>query len=214
MKTSRCWLWVVMVLLLGCGLTSVVLAGGKAAAKDPATSSFSKEWDILFRLAGKWKIEESYTKNQWTPDGGSGTGTVDIKKRLGGTILVGDYKNRSKDPDLVVEGMSVFTYDPEDKVYRYWWFSSRKSAVEEFVGRYDSKSNSLVFTRPSPGLPEGVTDRYIFKFKNERTIVSKMEFGVKPKKYELILTTTYTSKKKRGDDLKKPAVSAKRASRM
>ena len=74
--------------------------------------------------------------------------------------------------------------------------------------------DSLVFTRPSPSRPEGVTDRYTFRFKEEGTIVFKMEFGIAPKKRDLVLTTTYTLKKKGGEDKKKPQVSPKRASRM
>lgn len=218
MKTSRYRFWLAMVLLLGCSLTSALLAGGKAgAAKDPADSSSSRELDILFRLAGRWKIEERYTKNQYTPDGGSGKGSATIKKSLGGNFLVGDYASRSRDLNQAVEGMSVFTYDPEEAVYRYWWFSNNNSQVQEFVGSYDSKSNSLVFTRdlPASDSTETLTDRYTFKFKDEATIVFTMEFGITPKRHELILTTTYTSKnKKSGDDNKKPAVSPKRVGRL
>lgn len=217
MKTSRHCLWLAMVLLLGFALTSAVLAGGKAgAAKDPADSSSSEELDILFRLAGRWKIEERYTKNQYTPAGGSGKGSATIKKSLGGKFLVGDYASRSRDLNQTVEGMSVFTYDPEEAVYRYWWFSNNNSQVQEFVGSYDSKSNSLVFTRdlPASDSTDTLTDRYTFKFKDEATIVFKMEFGITPKKHELILTTTYTSKKKSGEDKKKQQVAPKRVGRL
>lgn len=216
MSTSRSRWRLVMVLLLGCGLTSAVRAGGKAGtAKDPRSGSSSKELDILFRLAGRWNLEEKYAKNEGTPKGGSGTGKADIKKKLGGRFLIGDYKTRSKDLNLVVDGMSVFTYDSDEAVYRYWWFSNMNSQVQEFVGTYDSRSDALVFTRPSPGLPEGVTDRYSFKFKDEGTIVFKMEFGITPKRHELVLTTTYTSKsKKSADDKKNMQPAAKRVGRL
>ncbi len=210
MKSAKSVLCGSALVLLGFGLTSLAFAGGKPG-KDQSGST-SKELDILFRLAGRWKVEEQYPAPEGESEGAKGKGDAILKKELAGTYLIGEYRSKSKEMGTDVEGHAVFTYDPDggSEPYRYWWFDNYGNAYA-FTGQFHNREKTLVFTREEIDAEtnDSFTDRRTFKFKDPDTVVYTWEEGTGNKDYQLILTAIYTRKgKKSGVD--KPKAAPKR----
>ena len=92
----------------------------------------------------------------------------------------------------------IFAYDPESKMYRYWWFDNY-GQVRQFEGRYSSAKNAIVFLydHTDPDTNVALQDRYTYKFNTDDEIEFTMEFGTGPRQYEKMLTVTYTRKGKK-----------------
>jgi len=194
-----------------CSMASVVvvawaLAGAHgsktcAAADEPGTTAsnpgVSKELDILFRLAGRWRIEEDYPPTDKLPEGAKGKGTAEFKRSLEDSCIIGDYKSRSREMDTDVEGHAIFGYDTRGGEYRYWWFDNYGNA-NSFTGKFNPRKNALIFTRKFSDDPQDATmERHTFAFDKQDTVVFTMEFGTEPSDYDVMLTTTYLRKSKK-----------------
>ena len=98
MKRTNVVLWGLVL-----GLTGLWLGTAASAADKPKKGAGSKsgsaasEFDILFRLAGRWKVAEQYPAGEGEEEGPTGKGDVILKKELGKTYLLGSYGTKSTD---------------------------------------------------------------------------------------------------------------------
>jgi len=167
--------------------------------KDIANSNSGV--DVLFKLAGRWKLEEEYPKGSGDDEAPKGKGDANYKKSLDNTFLIGDYKSKCKDLSFNVKGHAIFTYDEDEETYRYWWFDNYGASME-FEGEYKSSGNTLIFTRESEGQDgETFIDKHTFKFNQDGTVKFTIDSGKSDKKPSRMITTTYSKKgsKKNGD---------------
>ncbi len=197
MKRTNVVLWGLVLGLTGLWLSAAVLAGDKPKKGAGSKSgSAATELDILFRLAGRWKVAEQYPAAEGEEKGPEGKGTVILKKALGKTYLIGTYGTKCKDLGTDVKGHMVFTYVPDSGTdsYRFWWFSNYGQQYE-FVGHATNNNRALVFTREdaSADPDKPITDRRTFTFKGEDEVVYTWEKG-SGKKFREVMTATYTRK--------------------
>ncbi len=215
MKRTNVALWGLVLGLTGLWLGTVASAGDKPTKGAGSKSgSAAAELDILFRLAGRWKVAEQYPAGEGEKEGPKGKGDVLLKKELGKTYLIGSYGTKSKDLGIEVEGHMVFTYVPDSGTdsYRFWWFDNYGNHLD-FVGHVTNNNRALVFTREDASAdPDNpVTDRRTFTFKGEDEVVYTWEKG-EGKKFREVMTATYTRKGKKSEP-KQPTVVPKRAMR-
>ncbi len=214
MKRTNVVLWGLVLGLTGLWLSTAALAGDKPKKGAGSKSgSASAELDVLFRLAGRWKVAEQYPAGEGEKEGSTGKGDVILKKELGKMYLIGTYGTKSKDLDIEVKGHMVFTYVPDSGTdsYRFWWFDNYLNQLE-FVGHVTNNNRALVFTREdaSSDPDNPITDRRTFTFKGEDEVVYTWEKG-NGKKLREVMTATYTRKGKKTEP--KPAVAPKRVMR-
>jgi len=214
MKRTNVVLWGLVLGLAGLWLGTAALAGDKPKKGAGSKSdSASAELDILFRLAGRWKVAEQYPAGEGEEEGPTGKGDVILKKELGKTYLIGMYGTKSKDLGIEVKGHMVFTYVPDSgpDSYRFWWYDNYGKHLD-FVGHVTTNNRALVFTREdaSADSDNPITDRRTFTFKGEDEVVYTWENG-NGKKFREVMTATYTRKGKKTES--KPAIAPKRVMR-
>lgn len=215
MKRTNVMLWGLVLVLAGLGLNAGALAGDKTqkgtASKAGSTSA---ELDILFRLAGRWKVEEQYPAAEGEEEGPKGKGDVLLKTELDKTHLIGSYGTKCKELGTDVRGHMVFAHVPDSgsDSYRFWWFSNY-GQHDEFVGRATNNNRALVFTREdASGDPDNpATDRRTFRFNGEDEVQYTWEKG-SGKKYRTVMTATYTRKGKKSET-QQPVIPKKRVMR-
>ena len=197
MKRTNVALWGLVLGLTGLWLGTAVLAGDKSKkGAGTKSGSASAELDILFRLAGRWKVAEQYPAAEGEEEGPKGKGDVILKKELGKTYLIGSYGTKCKDLSIEVKGHMIFTYVPDSGTdsYRFWWFDNYGKHLD-FVGRVTGNNRALVFTREDTSAdPDNpITDRRTFTFKGDDEVVYTWEKG-SGKQFREIMTATYTRK--------------------
>lgn len=215
MKRTNVVLWGLVLGLTGLLLSTAALAGDKSKkGKGSKSVSAASELNILFRLAGRWKVAEEYPAAEGEKEGPKGKGTVILKKELGKTYLIGDYGTRCKDLGIEVKGHMVFTYVPDSGTdpYRFWWFDNYGHQYE-FDGHATNNNRALVFTREDPSAdPENPTiDRRTFTFSGEDEVVYIWEKGTGKNMTEK-LKATYTRKGKK-TEAKEVKIAPKRVMR-
>ena len=215
MKRTNVVLWGLVLGLAGLCFSAGALAGDKAK-KGSKSGSASTELDILFRLAGRWKVVEQYPAAEGEEQGPKGKGTAILKKDLSKTYLIGSYATKCRGTDLNIDlkGHMVFTYVPDvgKDSYRFWWFDNY-GHQHEFVGHATNNNRALVFTREEPtGDPDDpIIDRRTFTFNGEDEIVYTWEKGMGKNLTEK-MTATYTRKGSRTES-KEVKVAPKRVMR-
>ncbi len=215
MKRTKVVLWGLVLGLTGLWLGAGALAGDKQKKGTGSKSgSASSELDILFRLAGRWSVEEQYPAAEGEEEGPKGKGAVILKKELGKRYLIGSYGTKSKDLGIEVKGHMIFTYVPDSGTdsYRFWWFDNYNNHLD-FVGRVTNNNRALVFAREDTSTdPDNpITDRRTFTFKGEDEVVYTWEKS-EGKKFREVMTATYTRKGKKSEP-KQPTVAPKRVMR-
>ncbi len=191
--------------LVGSSFGVALLSGAEpdGDARDRATRGSASGPEILFRLVGRWKIEEAYPPMEGEKNGATGKGDAIFKKELDDTFLFGDYRSKSRALGTDVEGRAIFSFDPDaaGDPYGYWWFDNYGNAIN-FAGRFSTKDHALVFTREvtDSETNDKYIDRRTFKFASEDEVIFTWEEGTGRKDFELILTTTYTRKGKKEDN--------------
>ncbi len=207
MKRTNVVLWGLVLGLTGLWLSAGALAGDKPKKGAGSKSgSASAELDILFRLAGRWKVAEQYPAAEGEEEGPKGKGDVILKKELGKTYLIGNYGTKCKELGIDVKGHMVFTYVPDSGTdsYRFWWFDNYGHQYE-FVGHATSNNRALVFTREEPTADpdDPIIDRRTFTFKGEDEVVYTWEKGMgKNLKEKMTATDTRKGSKTESKDIK------------
>lgn len=87
--------------------------------KHEPAADLPAELKVLDRMIGEWNLVHIQKPAAWTPGGGRTTSKIERQWILDGrfvmeTAIVSDGR----------ENMSLFGFDPQNKVYRGWWFSS------------------------------------------------------------------------------------------
>src|SRR5712692_3761717 len=136
-KTAR------LTTILAAGLVSfAAFAQEKPATKkkaaEPAGMPMPKpaaEMKELRDFIGVWTSDEKFEPSPMMPPGGTGTGTNTTRLGPGGFSVLMD--QRSKSAMGPFSGHGVFTWDPNDKVYRFVWTDSMTPGVVIETGRKD-----------------------------------------------------------------------------
>lgn len=129
---------------------------GAVAAKEPARSAELKQLD---RFLGTWKTEYRLPKAEWTPEEKSGSATMVFTRELGGQMV----RERTKHADGT-ENTFLTMFDPQQKQYRAWWFSST-GQVNNSTGSWDDAAKA--FTWKLSG-PDGLTSTAQHRFVGEK----------------------------------------------
>ena len=87
--------------------------------KHEPAADLPAELKVLDRMIGEWNLVHIQKPAAWTPDGGRTTSKIERQWILDcrfvmETAIVSDGR----------ENMSLFGFDPQNKGYRSWWFSS------------------------------------------------------------------------------------------
>lgn len=105
-------------------LIASLIAGSVQAqeAASPAPAAAAPDAGKIPLWEGTWKAEAKFEKSERTPDGGTSTGTVTVRKGLLGTTWFSDY---SYTGDLGPwEGHMVMAHDKDTQKWSAWWFDS------------------------------------------------------------------------------------------
>lgn len=87
-----------------------------------AASSPLPEHARLAALAGEWNGEEVVFPSRWT-EGGPATSRVVARMDLNGFYLIQD-SAQMRDGKQVFATHGIFTYDPDDRTYKLFWYDS------------------------------------------------------------------------------------------
>ena len=98
-------------------------------------------------LAGIWKCEEKMYPSQWDPKGGMATGHVRSHVAAGGFVVTGDYE-QERDGKKTFQGLSVFSYDAQEKCYLLHWWDSMGMPAEVFRGNFEGANLVLISKNP------------------------------------------------------------------
>lgn len=104
------------------------------------------EHEVLAKLAGKWSGPETMMPSPWSPERQERRGSIDARV-LEGFFVVSDYVQKAGD-DVTFRGHGVYSFDPQAKEYRMYWFDSMGGAGAVASGRYEG--NRLTFLNRSP----------------------------------------------------------------
>jgi len=127
-------------------------AGGASTGSRP-------EMHRLFRaFLGQWSVRENFERNEYSPGGGSRTGTVTFTVGAGGSALIEDYHANGSAGRLDIT--AVVWWDPGSRTYRK--FSCRSSGTCAMRGAAHWAEGSFVseYTEPINGLDMKLEDVY------------------------------------------------------
>lgn len=94
---------------------------------------------ILQRFVGTWRVTETLHPSPWTPEGGSGEGTLVARLMLGGLALQMEYRRGD------YEGIGVMR--AEGDAISLWWFDT---LAPPGPARGGVRGEGLVLERKSP----------------------------------------------------------------
>lgn len=87
--------------------------------KHEPAADLPSELKVLDRMIGEWNLVQIQKPASWTPGGGRTTSKIERHWILDGRLVM--------ETAIISDGtenMSLFGFDPQNKVYRSWWFSS------------------------------------------------------------------------------------------
>ncbi len=84
-------------------------------------------------FAGTWKGTETMPPSQWAPVASTAEGHIVNASALGGFAIVQDYVQK-QGAQIRYQGHGVFTWEPQTREYRMYWFDSMGSPVNLFRG--------------------------------------------------------------------------------
>jgi Protein of unknown function (DUF1579) len=114
---------------------------GSEAAMPPMPKP-AAEMKELRDFIGVWTTDEKFEPSPMMPAGGTATGTNTARLGPGGFSVLMDQRSKSSMGPFV--GHGVFTWDPNDKVYRFVWTDSMSPGMVIETGR--KEGDTLVFT--------------------------------------------------------------------
>ena len=111
------------------------------AAAAPAMPKPAAEMKELRDMIGTWASDEKFEQTPFMPAGGTGSGTNTARLGPGGfTVLM---EQRSKSTMGSFSGHGVFTWDPNEKAYKFVWADSMTPGVVIETGHKEGEN--LVF---------------------------------------------------------------------
>src|SRR5262249_17499224 len=114
-------------------------SSGSTSMPAPKPAAEMKE---LRDMIGVWATDETYEPSPFMPSGGTGAGTNTVRLGPGGFSIVMD--QRSKSAMGPFTGHGVFTWDANEKAYKFVWVDSMTPGVVMEKGR--KEGDTLVFT--------------------------------------------------------------------
>jgi hypothetical protein len=117
-----------------------IRVNGNAAENPPAKKDPPKppELTVLDQFVGTWNTEVTYNPAVATARQERVTGKITSKWVLGGRFVQEEGRSLGSDRDHMV----LWSYDPQKKAYRSWFYDSVGSANES-QGQWDEKSKTL-----------------------------------------------------------------------
>src|SRR6476660_7176306 len=134
-----------ILLAAGLGCFAAFAAEKPAAKKKGAEMSMPKpaaEMKELRDLIGVWTSDEKFEPSPWMPSGGTGTGVNTVRLGPGGFSILMDQRSKSVMGSFT--GHGVFTWDPNDRAYRFIWADSMMPGVTIETG--NKEGDRLVLT--------------------------------------------------------------------
>ena len=122
---------------------------------EKSDTPLSPEMKVLKRLIGTWDVTGVSKPAEWTPEEVRTTSKVTRTWVLNESFVL----DSSKKSDGR-ESLALLTYDPQQKAYRSWWFSS-EGHTSKSTGAWDSVSETISF-RSEFG--NGLTSRSAVRF--------------------------------------------------
>jgi hypothetical protein len=119
-------------------------ADAKKSTADaaPAMPKPSAEMKELRQLMGTWTTDEKFEPSPFMPPGGTATGTNTARLGPGGFSVL--MEQHSKSAMGAFAGHGVFTWDPNEKAYKFFWADSMTPGVVTETGHKEGEN--LVFT--------------------------------------------------------------------
>jgi hypothetical protein len=119
-----------------------------AGDKDKERPTVPPEMKVLEKRVGDWTTTTRIKPAEWTPEAVESKGVEKIELVMHGRFIQGKVRTQPAD----VEAIWLGTYDPAQKAYRLWYFSSQGDIVET-SGKWDAKTNTMTWTNnPQPGI--------------------------------------------------------------
>lgn len=112
------------------------------AAAGPSMPKPSAEMKELRELIGTWTSDEKFEPSPFMPSGGTGAGTNTARLGPGGFSVL--MEQRSKSAMGAFSGHGVFTWDPNEKAYKFFWADSMTPGVVMETGHKEGEN--LVLT--------------------------------------------------------------------
>ena len=149
--------------ILTLALLAIVTAVSPLRAATPPVPADKKA--VLDRLRGKWRMEATVFKSEWTPEEHKLTGNDSAEWKHGGRIL--EWHGEASDGNT---NLGVFLYDTVRQSYRHWFFGSN-GAANETTGEWDAATKMLTW-KGDLGNGQSITATY--RFTGENTFESKV----------------------------------------
>jgi len=128
------------------------------------------EQRVLDRFLGKWRAS-FVSKIEGNPEQ---KGTIDLTYTR---VLEGQFIQEKTELSDNTSGLAMFTYDPQRKCYRTWWFGSI-GATTEGTGLWDAPSKTLKWSSAGePGITVTTTHHFLDENKFEWEVTSGDKTG-------------------------------------
>lgn len=117
----------------------------------------------LERFIGRWKTEYTVPKAEWTPEEKRGSATMAFTRELGGQMV----RERTTHADGT-ENTFLMLFDPQQKQYRAWWFSSAAEVMGQpnnSTGQWDEAAKAFTWKLTDAN---GITSSAQHRFEDEK----------------------------------------------
>lgn len=149
----------------------------------PKPTKFHKK---LEALVGNWTGDEVMYPSPMNPEGSMTTGTYTSRWVTDGFAVIQEYEQKT-DGDVTFSGHGVFTYDPNEKCYLWYWFDSMGS-VPATGTKGQWSGNKFVWHSESP---MGHA-RYTHAFLRGGVCAFMIEYSEDGKKWALMMEGHYS----------------------
>jgi hypothetical protein len=185
------------VYLLGAVFLVVLFLGhwvGRASfplARVQAAPPASPEMDRVAKMyLGTWEYTETYPKTPVAPQGGINTGIYTSELGPGGNSLVNRFHSHGPVGDF--EGLLIYTWDPKEKIYKYYAFGNDFPGAVICTGNFEG--DALVFHGEFDAGDAKVSFRNVARL-DEKGTMTVEEFFTMPGKPETLGVTVVAKRK-------------------
>ncbi len=160
-------------------------------ANVQAAPSASPEMDRVAKMyLGTWEYTETYPKTPVTPQGGVNTGIYTSELGPGGNSLVNRFHSHGPVGDF--EGLLIYTWDPKEKIYKYYAFGNDFPCAVISTGNFEG--DSLVFHGEIEAGDAKIAFRNVARL-DEKGTMTVEEFFTMPGKPETLGVTVVAKRK-------------------